>query len=77
LFLAVSILEIFLRILGAGYKLFYAPPVDRRSEYKIFCVGESTTFGIGASNPILYGYPRQLETMLTDKFPESDISCFF
>jgi lysophospholipase L1-like esterase len=76
-FLSLLILEILLRILGYGYGLIYNPTQQIGKGYKIFCVGESTTVGIGASNPKVYAYPHQLETMLREKFEDSDIQCFY
>lgn len=74
--LALIILELILRFLGFGYNLIYRLPQDRGAGYRIFCVGESTTFGIGTSNPILQGYPHQLEEMLNSKF-NLKTQCFF
>ena len=51
-------LEFFLRLLGFGYNVIHKAPVDTGAEYRIYCVGESTTWGIGASDPVLKGYPR-------------------
>jgi lysophospholipase L1-like esterase len=70
-------LEIFLRLLGFGYNVIYRAPVDARAEYRIYCVGESTTWGIGASDPATKNYPRQLEEMLKKKYKGMKIQCFF
>lgn len=70
-------LELFLCLLGFGYNLMYRLPKDTEADYRIFCAGESTTWGIGASNPILKGYPRQLEDILNEKFSTRKIQCFF
>jgi lysophospholipase L1-like esterase len=40
-------------------------------------VGESTTCGIGASDPATKNYPRQLEEMLKKKYEGMKIQCFF
>jgi lysophospholipase L1-like esterase len=76
-FLALVALELFLRLLGFGYNLLHRTPVDIGADYRIYCVGESTTWGIGASDPISKGYPRQLENMLNEKYPEKKTQCFF
>jgi lysophospholipase L1-like esterase len=70
-------LELFLRLLGFGYTVIYNLPQDKGAQFRIFCVGESTTWGIGADNPILQGYPHQLEEMLNNKFPEIKFQCFY
>jgi hypothetical protein len=77
LFLALAGLELFLRFLGFGYNLIHRPPADNGAEYRIYCVGESTTWGIGASDPVSKGYPRQLEKMLNEKYEGMKIQCFF
>jgi lysophospholipase L1-like esterase len=70
-------LELFLRLLGFGYNVIHKAPVDNGAEYRIYCVGESTTWGIGASDPVLKGYPRRLEEMLNEKYKGMKIQCFF
>lgn len=75
--LTLVVLELFLRLLGFGYKLTHKVPVDAGADYRIFCVGESTTCGIGSSNDALYNYPHQLETILNKKFPGLHTQCFF
>lgn len=75
--LGLILAEIFLRLMGIGYCLVYRIPVDTPSDYKIFCVGESTTVGVGATDPTLKGYPHQLEEMLNEEFPQKGIRCFF
>jgi lysophospholipase L1-like esterase len=76
-FLVLVGLELFLRFLGFGYNLSHKAPVGNGAEYRIYCVGESTTWGIGASDPVLKGYPRQLEEMLKKKYEGMKIQCFF
>ena len=66
-----------MRLLGFGYNLAYKAPVDAGADYRIYCVGESTTWGLGASDPIQKGYPHQLEEMLNKKYPGMRIQCFF
>lgn len=75
--LGLILVEVFLRLVGFGYYSVYRIPEDAAADYRIFCIGESTTWGVGASNPILKGYPRQLEEMLREKFPHKNIQCFF
>ncbi|HAH20412.1 MAG TPA: hypothetical protein DCL49_05850 [Candidatus Omnitrophica bacterium] len=70
-------LELSLRLAGFAYNRIYPPPINTEAGYKIFCLGESTTWGIGASNPISQGYPKQLENMLNKKFPDLNTQCFF
>lgn len=76
-FLVLAGLELFLRLLGFGYNIIYKAPVDKGAEYRIYCVGESTTWGVGASDPISKGYPRRLEEMLNNKYKGMKIQCFF
>jgi len=75
--LSIIGLELILRLLGFGYSLFYRLPKDKGADYRIFCVGESTTFGIGTNNPIICNYPHQLEILLNNKFTNLNIQCFF
>jgi lysophospholipase L1-like esterase len=75
--LALVGIEIFLRLLGFGYNVIHKAPVDAGAEYRIYCVGESTTWGIGASDPASKNYPRQLEDMLKKKYEGMKIQCFF
>ena len=74
---AVLFLELSLRFAGFAYNLQHRLPVDRHGIYRIFCVGESTTWGIGASDPVSKGYPHQLEAMLNERYPDKKIQCFF
>jgi len=69
--------ELLLRILGFGYNLIHPLPRDIGAEYRILCIGESTTFGIGASDPIKKGYPYQLEKLLNGKDATKKAQCFF
>ncbi|MFA5059111.1 MAG: tetratricopeptide repeat protein [Candidatus Omnitrophota bacterium] len=68
LFLAIAFLEIALRIGGFAF-LFFQESLNRASacgngEYRILCLGESTTALGGA-----HAYPRQLEEILNAKNP--------
>ncbi len=75
--LILVIAEIVLRLLGFGYSVFYKKNDKIRPGYRIFCVGESTTCGVGASNPEEHNYPRQLELILKEHYEDDDIQCFF
>lgn len=76
--LSLVIAELLLRIAGLGYSLVNKiPQKHENSDYRILCVGESTTFGIGTVNPLLYSYPRQLEQKLNAKFTDLRIQCFY
>jgi lysophospholipase L1-like esterase len=77
IFLCLALLETGLRLAGLGYCFMNPLPKDRGAKYRILCVGESTTVGIGASNPALFNYPIQLESMLRKKFPRLQAQCFF
>jgi lysophospholipase L1-like esterase len=77
IFLCLSMLEIVLRISGFIYYSKYKLPEDRGTDYRIFCIGESSTFGIGTRNPSIYNYPSQLEKILNAKFPYLRVQCFF
>ncbi|HAJ56499.1 MAG TPA: hypothetical protein DCL35_01880 [Candidatus Omnitrophica bacterium] len=75
--MSLVILELALRLLGSGYKLIYRLPQDKGADYRIFCVGEPSTMGVGAADPRKQSYPRQLESMLNSRFPGRKIQCFF
>lgn len=77
IFLTIAGGELFLRLLGFGYNVIHKVPVDAGAEYRIYCVGESTTWGVGASDPVSKGYPRRLEKMLNEKYKGMKIQCFF
>jgi len=40
---------------------------NNKNIYKILCVGDSTTYGLGASDPDKFSYPRQLQKILDEK----------
>ncbi len=75
--LSLAILELFLRLLGFGYNVLHPLPQDQGADTRIFCIGESTTVGIGAADPVVGNYPRQLEGLLKRRFPDRKIQCFF
>ncbi len=70
-------LELLLRLLGFGYNLYYRPSADQSAGFRILCIGESTTWGLGATDPLERGYPHQLESLLNTKYPGKRIQCFF
>ncbi len=41
--------------------------------YRILCVGDSSTYGIGASDVNKFSYPRQLQRILDEKVPNKKI----
>lgn len=78
LILGCIIVEIFLRIGAFIYNFIHKPPVmDNKIDISIFCIGESTTWGIGAKYPEEQGYPIFLEKMLQVKYPKKNIRCFY
>lgn len=70
LILSLFILEFGLRTIG--YILLqvqsYKNKVSDTSTYRILCLGDSFTYGVGA--PIDKDYPSQLENILNKKYPE-------
>ncbi len=77
LFLSLAVLEILLRVCGFGYKIFNPLPKASGADYRILCVGESTTTGTGAADESTGNYPKQLEALLLSAFPDKKIQCFF
>ena len=77
--LSLMVLEITLRTMGIGYNLIYKNKTlkERKGNVRIFCVGESTTWGIGAKDPLTQSYPRQLEGMLNSEYPNIKIKVFY
>ncbi|PIU20465.1 MAG: hypothetical protein COT18_02130, partial [Elusimicrobia bacterium CG08_land_8_20_14_0_20_59_10] len=59
-------LEGSLRLLGGRYAA-RLPRAGKSPAYTILCVGDSFTYGAGA--PEESSYPRQLETVLQERFP--------
>lgn len=77
IFISLVVLEIALRLTGVCFNLAHKVEFDKEADYKIFCVGESSTWGIGASDPLKFNYPRQLQEMLSQKFPGKKVRCYF
>lgn len=75
--LGLFFVEVVLRLLAFGYNFIHPLPSVLSGEYTIFCVGESTTWGTGASDPLKKGYPKQLEEMLNKQFPDKKIDVVF
>jgi lysophospholipase L1-like esterase len=44
--------------------------------YRILCVGESTTYGVGAADPERESWPAQLEKIMSRRFPGRKIQVF-
>ena len=77
IFLAFAGLELFLRLLGFGYDLVHKMSPHAGDGYRIYCVGESTTWGVGASDLASKNYPHQLEGMLNKKYSGANVQCLF
>lgn len=75
--LSIVVLELFLRLLGFGYIVTHRLPKNIDADYRILCIGESTTWGIGAQDPLTQSYPKQLERRLRARFPDKKINCFY
>ncbi|MDP8253904.1 MAG: SGNH/GDSL hydrolase family protein [Candidatus Kaelpia aquatica] len=71
------LLELTLRVIGFSYKVTNPIPSKISSDYTIFCIGESTTWGIGADNPRLNGYPAQLMALLNNYYKDTSIRCYY
>ena len=79
LILGLGIIEIILRLCGFGYNVVcnaYDKPVYNDS-YRIFCIGESTTWGVGTGDPITESYPEQLKCLLKKEAFNKNIQCFY
>ncbi|MBF0331165.1 MAG: hypothetical protein HQL17_04450 [Candidatus Omnitrophica bacterium] len=77
IFLALVLLEIGLRIAGALFDLKYYKVQNNQARYRIFCLGESTTFGVGTQDPAQENYPHQLELLFKQQFPQTKTRVFF
>jgi lysophospholipase L1-like esterase len=80
--LSLILLEMILRLSGVAYYWFYQPQPNRDLDldadaFRIMCVGESTTFGVGTPDPANDGYPKQLENMLAARLPDRKFICFY
>jgi lysophospholipase L1-like esterase len=71
-FAGLVLLEVGLRSAGLVYHFErqYEPGNHDDDAYVILCVGDSCTFGQGASRPNQKGYPAQLERLLRTHDPE-------
>ncbi len=74
---ALILVELLLRICGFVYKSIYSPKQKNLGNYTIFCLGESTTWGVGARNPSLQSYPRQLEGKLAVMYKSLGIKVIY
>jgi len=77
--LSLVVLEVTLRMAGYLYNSAFRSKTlgNKEGVVRIFCIGESTTWGVGAKDPLTQSYPRQLESMLLNKYPDSDIKVFY
>jgi lysophospholipase L1-like esterase len=64
LFIAVLIGEGLFRLGGLLLNQTKSNDIRRKATYRIICIGDSTTYGIGASNIKKYSYPSQLQEIL-------------
>jgi len=76
IFLCLVLLEMGLRLGGFVYSAMNPLPEDKNADYRVLCIGESTTFGLGASNPRLFNYPHQLELLFRERFPHLKVQVF-
>lgn len=68
--IAILLSEAFLRI--GGFILIQKKAIfhgEQKSDYKILCLGDSSTYGLGASNRIKFSYSMQLQRILEEKSP--------
>jgi lysophospholipase L1-like esterase len=81
IFLTLALLEVALRAAGnsidAAHRARQRESAGLAAHFKVLCVGESTTFGIGTNDPDREGYPHQLELLLNDRFMPIRSRCFF
>lgn len=90
LFIGLLLTELMLTFLGFGYKVRYSrylkKVVDNGSKVKIFCLGESSTWGVGCNSDsrlfdlrgnLENNYPNQLKRLLEKKYPQKSFSVFF
>jgi len=68
--LVFFVLEIILR--AGGFFIFHRQGIDKykqvQSGYRILCIGDSFTYGLGAAHDL--DYPTQLARMLGSRYPE-------
>ena len=72
LFLAVT--EIGLRLVGNFYLLIRRGKVELKSSFKILCLGDSFTYGVGAKHE--ESYPEQLERLLNENYKNKYFEVF-
>ncbi len=75
--ICLVLLETGLRVAGFVYNQRYYKAQKQKADYRVFCVGESTTFGVGANDPEHENYPHQLEMLLNQGFPSVKSRCSF
>jgi lysophospholipase L1-like esterase len=74
LIVSLCIVELGFRAAALVYRPGLAEPDP--AAYRILCLGDSSTYGQGASNPARFSYPRQLERILREANPEKRIQVF-
>jgi lysophospholipase L1-like esterase len=71
LLIAILLGEVFFRVGGIiAHELKVQSKSVHSNTYRILCIGDSTTFGIGASDIDKFSYPSQLQNILNEKFPD-------
>ena len=67
LFIALLLTEAFFRVGGLVVnKEITTPPNKNKDIYRILCIGDSSTYGLGSTDPKKYSYPDQLQTLLNE-----------
>lgn len=69
LFLFFSVIEICLRGIGYFYLLLHRGRIISQNSFKILCLGDSFTFGVGADS-VSQSYPAQLEKLLNENYKD-------
>lgn len=72
LFLSVLIGELFFRIGGLLANETKDNNHNNSEDNRILCLGDSTTYGIGASNVNEFSYPSQLQKLFDNKIPNNN-----
>ena len=72
IFIAIGLLELGLRIGGYVYLEKNDPPDIKKNAYRILCLGDSFTYGVGA--PRDQSYPSQLLALLKIKREDTPVS---
>ena len=67
LFVALALGEGFFRIAGFVASNTKRADSEKNGSYKILCVGDSSTYGLGASDPEKFSYPARLQQILDER----------